>query len=393
MSNRFGTPPLRALLQVVHREGLGRADVGDPRRVGRAADQGAVVLLRGEGGVLRQQGQQGEEPDLRVQLPALRAGADVGRDDRCDRGAGRRGASRGAASSGSRSPDGRVVEVDGRRRDVHDPGRGDLVAAAARGRRDGAARRRRRRSSTPRAACATATSSPSRSSSTARISSPTTGSTSTSRACASAASRTSARGRPGWSRTPTRRASGSSTSASPATISGRWPTTTSSSSPRRSSSSSASRRQSKVERGFAIRVPKAYPIYDADYAERVATIRAWLDGIENLQQVGRNGLHRYNNSDHSMLTAMRAVDNLLAGARPRHLGGQRRERVPRDRRGRRAPVSHRSGDARDAGARSRALSSRAVLLPVATTVASAGAARLARAGRRSGGRRSTSTRS
>jgi protoporphyrinogen oxidase len=72
--------------------------------------------------------------------------------------------------------------------------------------------------------------------------------------------------------------------------------------------------RSKVERGFAVRVPKAYPIYDTDYAGRVATIRAWLDGIENLQQVGRNGLHRYNNSDHSMLTAMRAVDNLLAGA-------------------------------------------------------------------------------
>jgi protoporphyrinogen oxidase len=72
--------------------------------------------------------------------------------------------------------------------------------------------------------------------------------------------------------------------------------------------------RSKVERGFAIRVPKAYPIYDADYAARVQVIRAWLDGIENLQQVGRNGLHRYNNSDHSMLTAMRAVDNLVAGA-------------------------------------------------------------------------------
>jgi protoporphyrinogen oxidase len=71
--------------------------------------------------------------------------------------------------------------------------------------------------------------------------------------------------------------------------------------------------RSKVERGFAIRVPKAYPIYDADYAERVNVIRRWLDPIENLQQVGRNGLHRYNNSDHSMLTAMRAVDN-LAGA-------------------------------------------------------------------------------
>jgi protoporphyrinogen oxidase len=72
--------------------------------------------------------------------------------------------------------------------------------------------------------------------------------------------------------------------------------------------------KSKVERGYAIRVPKAYPIYDADYAERVRVIRTWLDGIDNLQQVGRNGLHRYNNSDHSMLTAMRAVDNLLSGA-------------------------------------------------------------------------------
>ena len=72
--------------------------------------------------------------------------------------------------------------------------------------------------------------------------------------------------------------------------------------------------QANVQRGYAIRVPKAYPIYDADYAERVQVIRAWLDWIDNLQQVGRNGLHRYNNSDHSMLTAMRAVDNLLSGA-------------------------------------------------------------------------------
>jgi protoporphyrinogen oxidase len=70
---------------------------------------------------------------------------------------------------------------------------------------------------------------------------------------------------------------------------------------------------SKVERGYAIRVPKAYPIYDADYAARVQVIRRHLETIENLQQVGRNGLHRYNNSDHSMLTAMRAVDNLLTG--------------------------------------------------------------------------------
>jgi protoporphyrinogen oxidase len=68
-----------------------------------------------------------------------------------------------------------------------------------------------------------------------------------------------------------------------------------------------------VKFGFAVRVHKAYPIYDAEYAERLETIREWLDGIPNLIQVGRNGLHRYNNSDHSMLTAMRAVDNILRG--------------------------------------------------------------------------------
>jgi protoporphyrinogen oxidase len=72
-------------------------------------------------------------------------------------------------------------------------------------------------------------------------------------------------------------------------------------------------RGDKVKFGFAVRVNKAYPIYDAEYGERVDTIKGWLDGIDNLVQVGRNGLHRYNNSDHSMLTAMRAVDNLLLG--------------------------------------------------------------------------------
>jgi protoporphyrinogen oxidase len=73
-------------------------------------------------------------------------------------------------------------------------------------------------------------------------------------------------------------------------------------------------RADKVKIGFVVRVHKAYPMYDAEYAERVAAIRGWLDPIPNLIQVGRNGLHRYNNSDHSMLTAMRAVDNILLGA-------------------------------------------------------------------------------
>jgi protoporphyrinogen oxidase len=73
-------------------------------------------------------------------------------------------------------------------------------------------------------------------------------------------------------------------------------------------------RADRVKFGFVARVHKAYPIYDELYAERVATIRAWLETIANIQQVGRNGLHHYNNSDHSMLTAMRAVDNILLGA-------------------------------------------------------------------------------
>jgi protoporphyrinogen oxidase len=72
---------------------------------------------------------------------------------------------------------------------------------------------------------------------------------------------------------------------------------------------------SRVERGYVTRVPKAYPMYDADYGDRVQVIRGWLKGIGNLVQVGRNGLHRYNNSDHSMLTAMRAVENITEGTR------------------------------------------------------------------------------
>jgi protoporphyrinogen oxidase len=65
----------------------------------------------------------------------------------------------------------------------------------------------------------------------------------------------------------------------------------------------------RVRKGWVVRVPRAYPMYDADYRARVRTIRRWLaQSCPNLQQVGRNGLHRYNNSDHSMLTAIRAVE-------------------------------------------------------------------------------------
>jgi protoporphyrinogen oxidase len=70
-----------------------------------------------------------------------------------------------------------------------------------------------------------------------------------------------------------------------------------------------------VEAGYVVRVEKAYPFYDAGYADHVARIAAWLrQHAANVQPVGRNGLHRYNNQDHSMVTAMRAVDNLVSGA-------------------------------------------------------------------------------
>jgi hypothetical protein len=72
---------------------------------------------------------------------------------------------------------------------------------------------------------------------------------------------------------------------------------------------------SKVTMGFATRVHKAYPVYDEQYAKNLEVVKDWLAETPNLVQVGRNGLHRYNNSDHSMLTAMRAVDNLVDGAR------------------------------------------------------------------------------
>ncbi len=63
---------------------------------------------------------------------------------------------------------------------------------------------------------------------------------------------------------------------------------------------------------IVIRMPKAYPAYFGAYA-RFDVVRKFLDGIGNLYPVGRNGMHRYNNQDHSMLTARLAVDNILAG--------------------------------------------------------------------------------
>jgi protoporphyrinogen oxidase len=69
---------------------------------------------------------------------------------------------------------------------------------------------------------------------------------------------------------------------------------------------------SAVLDGTVIRMPKTYPAYFGSY-DRFDVIRQYLDGFANLFLVGRNGMHRYNNQDHSMLTAMVAVDNILAG--------------------------------------------------------------------------------
>ncbi len=67
-----------------------------------------------------------------------------------------------------------------------------------------------------------------------------------------------------------------------------------------------------VETGYVVRMPKAYPYYDADYKANVDTIRTWLEThVPNVLPVGRNGMHRYNNQDHSMYTAMLSVENLL----------------------------------------------------------------------------------
>ena len=95
----------------------------------------------------------------------------------------------------------------------------------------------------------------------------------------------------------------------------------------------------KVEAGYVVRVPKAYPVYDDTYTANVDVLRGWIAAeTPNVFPTGRNGMHRYNNQDHSMLTAMLSVENILLGDEARRLDGQRRGRVPR---GARRPVEER----------------------------------------------------
>jgi protoporphyrinogen oxidase len=72
---------------------------------------------------------------------------------------------------------------------------------------------------------------------------------------------------------------------------------------------------SDVEAGYVVRMSKAYPVYDDAYRDNVEVIRSWFDAhAPNVHPVGRNGMHKYNNQDHSMYTAMLTVEN-IHGAR------------------------------------------------------------------------------
>lgn len=71
---------------------------------------------------------------------------------------------------------------------------------------------------------------------------------------------------------------------------------------------------SSVKAGYVVRMPKAYPMYDIDYKRNVEILRGWLAAnAVNVHPVGRNGMHRYNNQDHSMFTAMLSVENIVLG--------------------------------------------------------------------------------
>jgi protoporphyrinogen oxidase len=70
-----------------------------------------------------------------------------------------------------------------------------------------------------------------------------------------------------------------------------------------------------VEDGCVFRVKEAYPIYDAGYGEQLAVVRSFVEGLTNCQTIGRNGLHRYNNQDHAVLSGLLAARNVLHGRR------------------------------------------------------------------------------
>ncbi len=60
-------------------------------------------------------------------------------------------------------------------------------------------------------------------------------------------------------------------------------------------------------------MPKSYPIYDSSFREQLLTVREFVGRLENIQTIGRNGLHRYDNQDHAMLTGIWAARNIMFG--------------------------------------------------------------------------------
>jgi protoporphyrinogen oxidase len=72
-------------------------------------------------------------------------------------------------------------------------------------------------------------------------------------------------------------------------------------------------RAADVEDGCVFRVPKSYPIYDSEYRTHLDVVRKFMDSLANCRTIGRNGLHRYNNQDHAMLTGLYAVRNMVLG--------------------------------------------------------------------------------
>ena len=328
-----GLQPLRqaalpALLQVLHREGLGRPDHRAARRVGRPADQGPVVLLRRQGRVLRQQGQQDQVADQRVPLPALRPGPDVGDDGRRDHRPRRRGP---AQHPGHEA-------------------RGRATAGSSRSRPAASASSRAR--SSPRCRCARPSAWPA-----------------PPRPATVQAARQGLRYRdfltvalvidgedlfpdnwiyihePGvrvgriqnfrsWSPWMVPDPSKASVGLEYFCFQGDdlWDMDDDDLVELGQARARAARPRRPGEGRARLRHARAARLPDVRRRLRRARATRSAAGSRassNLQQVGRNGLHRYNNSDHSMLTAIRAVENIIDGHEPRHLGGQRGVRLPR----------------------------------------------------------------
>ena len=92
---------------------------------------------------------------------------------------------------------------------------------------------------------------------------------------------------------------------------------------------------------FVIRQPKAYPIYDEQYFHQVSLIRRYLATLGNLQTIGRNGMHRYNNMDHSMITGIQAAQNILGATHDLWETNEEAEYIEEDKQTRRAEAIQR----------------------------------------------------